>query len=140
MMNRADYLILSLGFSRIFLMYTNTSITQQRYRIAGQKFSSPTPGYGDRVFYETLLRQRPESAMAQEWCVSYGVLPHDEAEKLNKKVTEHKRKIRMAGGAVAAPPVAASKPKKKKARVMREEAIDPDLVASGGDGVGRASL
>lgn len=33
----------------------------------GQKFPTPTPGFGDRVFYETLLRQRPNSAMAQEW-------------------------------------------------------------------------
>lgn len=37
----------------------------------GQKHPTPTPGFGDRVFYETLLRQRPESVMAQEW---YGVL------------------------------------------------------------------
>lgn len=66
---------------------------------AGQKFPTPTPGFGDRVFYvsciqfvpvvsvalvvfltinndslifvalvqETLLRQRPDSAMAQDW-------------------------------------------------------------------------
>jgi hypothetical protein len=33
----------------------------------GQKFPTPTPGFGDRVFYETLFRQRPKSAMAQEW-------------------------------------------------------------------------
>lgn len=33
----------------------------------GQKFPTPTPGMGDRVFYETLLRQRPTSEMAQEW-------------------------------------------------------------------------
>jgi hypothetical protein len=33
----------------------------------GQKFPTPTPGFGDRVFYETLLRQRPNSTMAQEW-------------------------------------------------------------------------
>ena len=39
----------------------------------GQKFPTPTPGFGDRVFYETLLKQRPESAMAQEWCLYYGV-------------------------------------------------------------------
>lgn len=39
----------------------------------GQKFPTPTPGFGDRVFYETLLRQRPDSAMAQEWCLYYGV-------------------------------------------------------------------
>lgn len=37
------------------------------YTKTGQKFPTPTPGFGDRVFYETLLRQRPESAMAQEW-------------------------------------------------------------------------
>lgn len=36
-------------------------------RKTGQKFPTPTPGYGDRVFYETLLRQRPDSIMAQEW-------------------------------------------------------------------------
>ena len=35
----------------------------------GQKFPTPTPGFGDRVFYETLLRQRPDSVMAQEWFV-----------------------------------------------------------------------
>jgi hypothetical protein len=35
----------------------------------GQKFPTPTAGSGDRVFYETLLRQRPDSAMAQEWYV-----------------------------------------------------------------------
>jgi hypothetical protein len=35
--------------------------------LPGQKHPTPTPGFGDRVFYETLLRQRPESAMAQQW-------------------------------------------------------------------------
>jgi len=33
----------------------------------GQKQPTPTPGNGDRVFYETLFRQRPDSQMAQEW-------------------------------------------------------------------------
>lgn len=33
----------------------------------GQKYPTPTPGNGDRVFYETLFRQRPDSEMAQEW-------------------------------------------------------------------------
>ena len=35
----------------------------------GQKHPTPTPGFGDHVFYETLLRQRPDSEMAQEWYV-----------------------------------------------------------------------
>ncbi|EJK64950.1 hypothetical protein THAOC_14261 [Thalassiosira oceanica] len=30
----------------------------------GQKHPTPTPGNGDRVFYETLLKQRPDSHMA----------------------------------------------------------------------------
>jgi hypothetical protein len=39
----------------------------------GQKFPTPTPGFGDRVFYETLLRQRPDSIMAQEWYVDFQI-------------------------------------------------------------------
>ena len=35
----------------------------------GQKYQTPTPGFGDRVFYESLLRQRPDSEMAQDWYV-----------------------------------------------------------------------
>ena len=33
------------------------------------KHPTPTSGAGDRVFYETLLRQNPKSIMAQEWCL-----------------------------------------------------------------------
>ena len=35
---------------------------------------TPSPGNGDRVFYETLLEQNPSSEMAQKWCVHHGVL------------------------------------------------------------------
>ena len=51
---------------------------------SGQKFPTPSPGNGDRVFYETLLKQKPESEMAQEWCVLYGVLEPDDASRLQK--------------------------------------------------------
>ena len=33
----------------------------------GQKYPTPTPGFGDRVFYESLLKQRQTSEMAQDW-------------------------------------------------------------------------
>lgn len=59
---------------------------------AGQKFPTPSPGNGDRVFYETLFRQRPDSEMAQEWCVSYGILDAKEAEILSKSVLKRKSK------------------------------------------------
>jgi len=68
----------------------------------GQKFPTPTRGFGDRVFYETLLRQNPASAMAQEWCVHNGVLPEQEASKLYKIVLKRRGKsvasVGVAGG------------------------------------------
>eukprot|EP00981_Chlorochromonas_danica_P004649 scaffold921_cov190-Ochromonas_danica.AAC.6 len=44
----------------------------------------------DRVFYESLLQQRPESEMAQEWCLAYGVLPADQAKRLYTTICNRK--------------------------------------------------
>jgi hypothetical protein len=70
-------------------------------------------------------------------CVNYGVLPHDEAERLFEKVTKRKRKQRLGGGAASPSPV---KKKKKKAKVLKEEAVDPEMQVSSGEAIGRASL
>lgn len=58
----------------------------------GQKFPTPSPGSGDRVFYDTLLQQRPDSEMAQEWCVSHGTLELEEAIKLYRIICKRKNK------------------------------------------------
>eukprot|EP01038_Epipyxis_sp_PR26KG_P009567 gene9567-12885_t len=58
----------------------------------GQKYPTPSPGNGDRVFYETLYQQKPESEMAQEWCLAYGILDYDEAEELNYRICKRKGK------------------------------------------------
>jgi len=50
----------------------------------------PSPGFADRVFYESLLQQRPDSHMAQEWCVQYGILEYDDAAKLYKAICKRK--------------------------------------------------
>ncbi|EGZ11859.1 hypothetical protein PHYSODRAFT_317246 [Phytophthora sojae] len=55
-------------------------------RKPGQKHPTPSPGFADRVFYESLLQQRPDSRMAQKWCLEYGVLKWAEAEALCKKL------------------------------------------------------
>jgi hypothetical protein len=47
-------------------------------RKPGQKYPTPSQGSADRVFYESLYRQKPQSEMAQDWCIAYGVLPHNE--------------------------------------------------------------
>ncbi|RLN10636.1 hypothetical protein BBJ28_00005569 [Nothophytophthora sp. Chile5] len=61
---------------------------QEANRKPGQKHPTPSPvrppGFADRVFYESLLQQRPDSRMAQKWCLEYGVLKWAEAEALCK--------------------------------------------------------
>ena len=52
------------------------------FKLPGQRYPTPSPGNGDRVFYETLIEQRPDSEMAQEWCVYYGVLDATRAAAL----------------------------------------------------------
>lgn len=66
-----------------------TLVSTSNYKV-GQKFPTPSPGNGDRVFYETLLKQRPDSEMAQEFCIQYGVLPWDDAEKLYSEICRRK--------------------------------------------------
>ncbi|CAH0479030.1 unnamed protein product [Peronospora belbahrii] len=59
---------------------------QEANRKPGQKHPTPSPGFADRVFYESLLQQRPDSRMAQKWCLEYGVLKWADAEALCKKL------------------------------------------------------
>ena len=102
----------------------------------GQKYPTPTPGFGDRVFYETLLRQRPDSVLAQEWCVNYGVLPEEEAAKLYKKMLKRKKN----GGTAASSSSSAPVKKKKKAKVIKEEGFDPGMQLAGAEAVGSSVI
>lgn len=49
--------------------------------LPGQKFPTPPQGDASRAFYESLLEQKPESLMALRWCIDYGCLEHDKADK-----------------------------------------------------------
>lgn len=44
------------------------------------------------MFYETLYQQNPKSEMAQEWCVSYGVLNDEDAARVYKLICNRKGK------------------------------------------------
>mmetsp|Transcript_19519 Transcript_19519/g.26785 ORF Transcript_19519/g.26785 Transcript_19519/m.26785 type:complete len:122 (-) Transcript_19519:218-583(-) len=105
----------------------------------GQKFPTPTPGFGDRVFYETLLRQRPDSAMAQEWCVNYGVLPSEEAAKLFKVVTKRK-KNQKSGVPVSPSPTKKPKKSSKKKKILREDGFEAGMQVGGSEGMGNAAI
>ena len=56
----------------------------------GQKYPTPSPGNGDYVFYETLLKQKPGSHIAQEWCVYYGILDEERATALYAVILKRK--------------------------------------------------
>ncbi len=101
----------------------------------GQKYPTPTRGFGDRVFYETLLKQNPSSAMAQEWCVNYGVLSREEATKLYKVVMKRKGKPISSSSATSISPK-----KKKKVKVEEGEAVDAGLSACGDEGMGTIAM
>ena len=106
----------------------------------GQTRPTPTPGMGDRVFYETLLRERPSSVMAQEWCVLHGVLPVEEAARLHKGMVRRRKGGGGGGGGGAAP----ASPKRKKAGKARivdaQVAFDAGMRSGGGGGMGTAAL
>eukprot|EP00606_Chrysophyceae_sp_TOSAG23-5_P000834 GSChrysophyteH2.ASY1.ANO1.1050.1 assembled CDS len=56
----------------------------------GQKYPTPSPGNGDYVFYETLLKQKPGSHIAQEWCVYHGILDEERATALYAVILKRK--------------------------------------------------
>ena len=90
--------------------------------------------------------------MAQDWCVRFGVLHHDEAGRLNKIVMNRKRKGGSGSGstpqkssssssaAAAASAADRMKKKKKKAKLLSEDGYDPEMQASSGDAIGRSAL
>ena len=104
----------------------------------GQKYSTPTRGFGDRVFYETLLKQNPSSFMAQEWCVNYGVLSREDATKIHRLVLKRKGKPAPASNK------SSSSAKKKKKRKVKseliEEAVDVGLSTGGDEGMGMVDM
>ena len=65
------------------------------------------------------------------------MLSHKKAEKLQEIVLERKKNVRLGGGAQGATSPA---PKKKKAKIIKEEAVDPDIQESGAERVGSAVL
>jgi hypothetical protein len=119
-----------------------TNMTASTTLKPGQKHPTPTRGFGDRVFYETLLRQKPDSQMAQEWCVAHGVLPLDEAQKLYKIILKRKGKVLSTSSAKSdsSSKKNVSKKVKKEKKVIKEEADDVGMNAGGDEGIGGVTL
>jgi hypothetical protein len=48
-----------------------------------------------RIFYETLLEQKPNSIIAAKWCIEHGILERTRAEELLKVVERAKKKTKL---------------------------------------------
>jgi hypothetical protein len=108
----------------------------------GQKHPTPTKGFGDRVFYETLLRQNPDSAMAQDWCIAHGVLSTKEAEKIYKTVLKRKKVSSTSSSAASSKSKAKAKSRGAKRKLVKEEADDVGMDVGGmnDSGIGGVTL
>ncbi|GAB5031708.1 dna ligase 1-like [Nannochloropsis oceanica] len=114
----------------------------------GQKYTTPTPGVPERIFYESLYEQNPESFMAQEYCVQYGILEEDEAMKIFKRVQARKAKgaiyspspVKKSTAAAAAKKGGVGGAKKKKRRLDDDAPVDTGLMEGGVEGVGSMSF
>jgi len=102
----------------------------------GQKYPTPTPGFGDRVFYETLNRQRPDSLMAREWCLAYGVLSQKEAAKLAKLA----KGSSSGGKSTKRASVGSASKSRLKAKVEQEAPADIGMSVGGADMVGSSAI
>lgn len=61
----------------------------------GQKLPTPSPGHGDRVFYESLFAEKGlKSEMAVIWCVEHGIFQGDAIDKMNKEYLRIKNKAK----------------------------------------------
>ncbi|KAG7384507.1 hypothetical protein PHYPSEUDO_002559 [Phytophthora pseudosyringae] len=114
---------------------------QEANRKPGQKHPTPSPGFADRVFYESLLQQRPDSRMAQKWCLEYGVLKWAEAEALCKKLGVNSNVARPA----KSPKLKKQKPKGASSAILKaydeSAAAEAMEITSGGfEGVGLGAL
>merc|ERR1719229_1178935 len=91
-----------------------TKRTKKVYEMPGQKKDTPPELDGARIFYESLLKQNPDSKMAVEYLLKFGLLPRERAEK--EVASQDRAKGRKPGGART---VKKAKTKKKKSEKLK---------------------
>lgn len=59
--------------------------------LPGQKYPTPPKGDPVRAFYESMLKQKPDSLMALKHCLEFGCLTRHEAESAIKRLNKIKK-------------------------------------------------
>lgn len=116
---------------------------------AGQRYPTPSPGAGQRVFYESLWNEKQlASPMSLIYMIENGCFPAEQAEALQPQYLAAKKKggAIEAAAAAAAPVVAAAASAKKapaKAASAKKGKVvdaDGDLDVANEEGMGTTSL
>ncbi len=99
------------------------------------------------MFYETLLQQNPNSEMAQDWCLAYGVLDHDKTINLYKLSMKRKNKeidtaaLKSFSAKASSPAPKKEGGSKKGAKIYDESMeIGSSISSVGWQGIGVSSL
>lgn len=105
----------------------------------GQKYPTPSPAAGLRVFYETLLEQNKDSLMALKWCVEYGVHPKgvdptDAMGLLKQRLAQHKKQQKQSDSAKnnrkTKKPQSSKRKKRSGARATQSHADANDFMSA----------
>lgn len=111
-----------------------------------QLHPTPSPGAGDRVFYESLYVENPACEMALIWCIEHGVFLAAEHDRLvpayERAKASRKKGIPAATSAVSTNPGGVKKPTpaaKRSAGVVHDSsaiAVDVGMSHGGTEEVG----
>merc|ERR1711953_949284 len=73
-------------------MGEHAHLDQRKLFKEGQKNITPPVADSTRAFYESLLKERPDSRIAIKWCIENGTLPLEEHKKVLKTFLKLKDK------------------------------------------------
>ncbi|CAN6456624.1 unnamed protein product [Victoria cruziana] len=83
------------GSSSKSVSAVKTKSEKKVYTLPGQRYDPPQEREPLRIFYESLLKQRPESEMAEFWMMEHGLLSPEKARKAYEKKQKRQKQQRM---------------------------------------------
>lgn len=106
-------------------------------------------GAGDRVFYDSLFKEKGESSdLAVVWCIEHGVFSKDKAKSMTTKYLKAKERLRSrtvskkSAGAAASAGTSARK-SSSGPKIVGDAAVSDSVVGmstASGDAVGQANF
>jgi hypothetical protein len=101
-----------------------TARARKTYEKPGQKHDVPDELDCQRLFYESLLKQNPQSAMAEKYCLEYGLLSLERAQQAISR-PNNKSGAKPSSSAVKSPAKPSASSAKVKSEVASPKPVKP---------------